>query len=322
MAAEGGLVSAVDYGEAPNLPPLQLTKPPGSITALLEKAFPALYPAATQSRNGPRERKKATSAEPEQLPCITPNPNSAENLSGAPTSKGLERTSSRQGSARQSKGAAQPAGTRPGSKSGSKPAAQKEELSTSKADATEITTLMVKDKQLSSQDAASTADSTRVSAEGFCRSTSSSDRMKDSLYDERLTRIELACQELVQHRRELKQYLEQQLTQSKADDVSSLLEADAVFTHNHRKTGLPIKPSPLVLDHARLAQEGLLDPKEILAREVEKEEQAQMQPRTLEYLDMNAKGYLKTTSNLAVRQKMTLERGKVGATSHRKTATR
>lgn len=322
MAAEGGLVSAV---EAPKLPPLQLTKPAGSITALLENAFPALYPAAIQSENGPRERKKATSAEPEQLPCITPNPNSAESLSGAPTSKGLERSPSRQGSARQSKGAAQPAGTRPGSKSGSKPAAQKEELSTSKADATEITTLMVEDKQLSNQNAASTADSTRVSAvdaEGFGRSTSSSGRMKDSLYDERLTRIELACQESVQHRRELKQYLEQQLIQSKADDVSSLLEADAVFTPNHRKTGLPMIPSPLVLDHARLAQEGLLDPKEILARELEKEEQAQMQPRTLEYLDVNAKGYLKTTSNLAVRQKMTLERGKVGATSHRKTATR
>jgi hypothetical protein len=319
MAAEGGLVSAV---EAPRLlPPLQLTKPAGSITALLENAFPALYPAATQSENGPRERKKATSAEPEQLPCIIPNPNSAEGLSGAPTSKGLERSLSRQGSARQSKGSAQP-GIRPGSKSGSKPADQQEELNTSKADAAEIARLMVEDKQLSSQNAASTADSTRVSAEGLDRSNSPSGKMKDSLYNERVAKIKLACQESVQYRSELKQYLEQQLIQSKADDVSSLLEADAVFTPNHRKTGLPIKPSPLVLDHARLAQEGLLDPKEILARELEKEEQAQMQPRTLEYLDVNAKGYLKTTSNLAVRQKMTLERGKVGATSHRKTATR
>lgn len=296
--------------EITKLPLIQLSaKLPvqGAIASLLENAFPALYPIAPPPESKEKEGAVALS---EQLPPINNNVGETSSQVNVSGHEAEQPTLARQKSAKATTKGVAPS-SRPGSKGGINSGAQKQEpipstiapdVSTGHADVSAA--LADPAGQLSSQNG-STAEAS-VGAEQIGQSSSFKKRSGPN--GEKVEKIELDCQVSVQHGAELISYLERQLIQSKEADMAQLLDDDAVFTPNHRKTGLPMKQSQLMIDRGRLAEEGLLDPKEILEREKEMEEQAQMPPRTLEYLDVNAKGYLKTTANLAVRQKITLGR--------------
>ncbi|KAG1668832.1 hypothetical protein FOA52_004926 [Chlamydomonas sp. UWO 241] len=105
---------------------------------------------------------------------------------------------------------------------------------------------------------------------------------------------------------ELEGYLKHMEAEAKEAEARALLQADAEFTPAWRNTGLPMKPSHLQLDPAKIAGARLVNPKTIMGQYQDlKSKEVLKPPHIYAYNDTSIQSnYLKTTKNLENRTGM------------------
>ncbi|KAK9824288.1 hypothetical protein WJX72_009195 [[Myrmecia] bisecta] len=122
---------------------------------------------------------------------------------------------------------------------------------------------------------------------------------------------------------DLAKYLTEAREQADAAEAKRAAQADQEFTPNWRRTGLPAKPSPLLVEADRLRAQGILDPKQPLASyHVVLSKEVLAPPQPLE--DLGGRDapphYMATTTNLQNRSRTLIAAAGNRAPVHNKLA--
>eukprot|EP00899_Mesostigma_viride_P020319 jgi/Mesvir1/28289/Mv04813-RA.1 len=135
--------------------------------------------------------------------------------------------------------------------------------------------------------------------------------------EQSLRAIDEECDAMVDNYAAMEEYLAGAAVRAKEAEAAALAAMDAEFTRMHRRTGLPIMPSPLELDTGAIQQHGLINPKRLMSANAAMLEQKQAPPRMLEFMDTEHKGYLKATKNTLMRGEMSeARRATLAASRH------
>lgn len=121
------------------------------------------------------------------------------------------------------------------------------------------------------------------------------------VYEEKIEVVNKSCEDFVAFVSDLEAHLRDSQQKAQEDEQSSLTKADKLYTPQWRDSGLPEMPSFLSLSEEKLESMNLLNPHSLWETIITVRDMKSAPPRTIEYFDNEAKGYLKTTNNLKVR---------------------
>ena len=124
------------------------------------------------------------------------------------------------------------------------------------------------------------------------------------VYEEKIREVNKSCEDFVSFVCELETHLREAQQRAEEEEQAALTTADELYTPQWRDTGLPEMPSFLALNEEKLDSMNLLNPQTLWETILAVRDEKSAPPRTIEYFENEAKGYLKTTNNLRVRSKI------------------
>ena len=126
------------------------------------------------------------------------------------------------------------------------------------------------------------------------------------VYEEKVRVVNKTCEDFVTYVSEIEGHIRDAQQKAEEEEASALSTADELYTPHWRDTGLPEMPSFLTgnLSEDKLEGMGLLNPKSLWRQVLDERDAKSAPPRTIEYFENEAKGYLKTTNNLKVRSRI------------------
>ncbi|QDZ19488.1 hypothetical protein A3770_03p20060 [Chloropicon primus] len=126
------------------------------------------------------------------------------------------------------------------------------------------------------------------------------------LYEGKIQLVNKTCEDFVSYVCELEGHLKLAEQRAKEAEDAALSKADELYTPQWRDTGLPEMPSFLTsnLSEGKLESMNLLNPQSLWETILQARDAKSAPPKTIEYFENEAKGYLKTTNNLKVRSRM------------------
>lgn len=126
------------------------------------------------------------------------------------------------------------------------------------------------------------------------------------VYEEKVRVVNKTCEDFVTYVSEIEGHIRDAQQKAEEEEASALSTADELYTPQWRDTGLPEMPSFLTgnLSEDKLEGMGLLNPKSLWRQVLDERDAKSAPPRTIEYFENEAKGYLKTTNNLKVRSRI------------------